>query len=330
MRCVRISVGPTFFLKFNNSDCGDDGNIYEPHGNQFSLDCPAGCDKVTPTRVYGSAQYTLESSICQAAIHDGRTTGDHGGSITMRIVAGEKSGYKGSENHGIISNDADPADKSMIFESDFLGCEDGWRKYRESCYYVPGNANANRKTWYEAEAICEDLGGTLATVEDRAESDFIYAMLRENNDLNHLWIGLNDFGHKNWWKDWVDGTPVTFTRWDRNQPKQRSGESCVLAYRASFLYSTNDCDRNTNYICERPVKPTNHHEVEEGCRVGWYSFGDRCYLFAMQQNIWFWAQNDCRENGGELVTIFNEDVNAFVHAKVQEISHESDHVSIKK
>ena len=48
-------------------------------------------------------------------------------------------------------------------------------------------------------------------------------MLRANNDLNHVWIGLSDTGHQNYYEKWSDGSATTFTRWDRNRPKNREG-----------------------------------------------------------------------------------------------------------
>ena len=187
------------------------------------MDCPQGCDKITPTHVIGTNKYALESSVCQAAIHNGRTTGHNGGSVTVKFID-DNQPYTGSYGHGITSDSADAANRSMIFSSDLLGCVDGWHKYRESCYYVPGKASENRKTWNEAEALCQKFGGHLASVEDKAESDYIYSMLRANNDLNHVWIGLSDSGHQNYYEKWSDGSPTTFTRWDRNRPTYREGK----------------------------------------------------------------------------------------------------------
>ena len=169
------------------------------------------CVKVTPTRVFGTNQYTLESSVCQAAIHDGRTTAHNGGSVTMKFIAGQEK-YTGSSQHGITSDDADAAEKSMIFESDFLGCEAGWSKYRDSCYYIPANAAQNSKTWAQSQGICESMGGHLATVGDRAESDYLFGIIRANHDMEFMWIGLTDDDHPDWYEKWVDDTPVTFLR----------------------------------------------------------------------------------------------------------------------
>ena len=64
-------------------DCYDDGNAFAQHGDSFSIDCPAGCDKVTPWHVWGTHKYKLQSSVCQAAIHDGKVAGQNGGSARV-------------------------------------------------------------------------------------------------------------------------------------------------------------------------------------------------------------------------------------------------------
>ena len=110
-----------------------------------------------------------------------------------------------------------------------------------------------------------------------------------------MWIGLKDEGHPNYYEKWSDAdeTPVTFVRWDRNRPKMVTGDKvqCVLAYRASFLWANNDCDRKTNYICERPKQKTNHIDTEdEGCKAGWQAYGNRCYKFVQQRECKFFFE----------------------------------------
>ena len=73
-------------------------------------------------------------------------------------------------------------------------------------------------------------------------------------------------------------------------------------------------------MCERPAVLTDHITVEPGCEVGWYSFADRCYKFVMMNKIQYWALSYCRELGGELATIYDENVNAFVNSKINDIA----------
>ena len=38
-------------------DCNDNGDSYGQYGSSFTVDCPAGCDKVTPVNVWGRVKF---------------------------------------------------------------------------------------------------------------------------------------------------------------------------------------------------------------------------------------------------------------------------------
>ena len=166
------------------TDCLDDGASFADYGNEFTVDCPAGCDLVEPQQVWGTAKYSLQSSVCQAAIHDGRMVGHNGGTVTFKTdVKAPSEKFEGSAQYGITSQElpSDENTKAMIFESDHIGCEAGWKGFRNSCYYIPKNANQNRKSWGDAQGICGKQGGWLATIGDEAE-----AQVRNNFLINSM------------------------------------------------------------------------------------------------------------------------------------------------
>jgi hypothetical protein len=70
-------------------------------GKTYKFKCPSGGKEGA---VWGSDIYTLDSSICNAAVHAGKLTMESGGSVTIELRPGE-SAYKGSERNGIKSND---------------------------------------------------------------------------------------------------------------------------------------------------------------------------------------------------------------------------------
>ena len=81
----------------NNSKFrGDPGSIYY-------VTCPADCNKVGGT-VWGTGVYTLDSSLCLAAIHAGVIKGS-GGSIVYIKTWGQKS-YRGTYANGVATNDS--------------------------------------------------------------------------------------------------------------------------------------------------------------------------------------------------------------------------------
>lgn len=68
-------------------------------GSKFSYACPAGG---TAGSIWGTGEYTDDSSVCTAAVHSGRITLSGGGTITIEMRAG-RSSYTSSTAYGITS-----------------------------------------------------------------------------------------------------------------------------------------------------------------------------------------------------------------------------------
>jgi hypothetical protein len=69
-------------------------------GKTYKFKCPPGNKGGT---VWGTDIYTLDSSICNAAVHAGKLTADSGGPVTIELRPGESS-YKGTTRNGITTN----------------------------------------------------------------------------------------------------------------------------------------------------------------------------------------------------------------------------------
>jgi hypothetical protein len=70
-------------------------------GKTFKFKCPSGGKE---SAVWGTDIYTLDSSICNAAVHAGKLTSESGGPVMIELRPGESS-YKGSTRNGIKTND---------------------------------------------------------------------------------------------------------------------------------------------------------------------------------------------------------------------------------
>jgi LCCL domain len=70
-------------------------------GKILKFKCPPDGKEST---VWGTDIYTLDSSICNAAVHAGKLTSEGGGLVTIELRPGESS-YKGSMRNGIKTND---------------------------------------------------------------------------------------------------------------------------------------------------------------------------------------------------------------------------------
>jgi hypothetical protein len=97
------------------------GDYQEQNGRKFEFGCPPGGELGT---VYGTGTYTNDSSVCSAAVHDGKLKRETGGQVVIEIRPGESS-YKGSDQNGVTSADYEAWPASFIVASvaPFAGTE---------------------------------------------------------------------------------------------------------------------------------------------------------------------------------------------------------------
>jgi LCCL domain len=79
-------------------------------GKTVKFSCPAGGKEST---VWGTDTYTLDSSICTAAVHAGKIQLESGGPVTIEMRPGEDS-YKGTLRNGIKTTDYGKYGSSFI------------------------------------------------------------------------------------------------------------------------------------------------------------------------------------------------------------------------
>jgi hypothetical protein len=79
-------------------------------GKTYKFKCPPGGKE---SSVWGSDIYTLDSSICNAAVHAGKLKAETGGLVTIELRPGEFS-YKGTTRNGIKTNDYGKYGQSFV------------------------------------------------------------------------------------------------------------------------------------------------------------------------------------------------------------------------
>ncbi len=118
------------------------------------------------------------------------------------------------------------------------------------------------KTWYDAEAYCESLGGHLVTINSAEEQEFIEQLLSDYPDADYM-IGthrdLNEFS------SWVTGEAMTYTNWGTPQPDNTGGS------------------QNTGVICNGRRNGGSSYNIEKG---QWDDNGDRYYAFICEWDGW--------------------------------------------
>jgi len=82
------------------------------------------------------------------------------------------------------------------------------------------------KTWTDARAYCESLGGHLAAINSQAEQTFIEGLISKGQK-NYYWVG--GYCESNRVFRWVTGEPMTYTNWVRSEPNNFQGKQDKIA-----------------------------------------------------------------------------------------------------
>ena len=97
-----------------------------------------------------------------------------------------------------------------------------------------------KKTWTEAKAYCEQLGGHLVTISSKKETDAIITLFHSGSLCNCYWIGMSRSNTSSAWK-WVTGEDVSYYNWAENEPRntfQGNDENYVHVFAKEYTQGT--------------------------------------------------------------------------------------------
>ncbi|KAM8872531.1 uncharacterized protein ACB058_004460 isoform 1-T1 [Synchiropus picturatus] len=201
------------------------------------------------------------------------------------------------------------------------GCPLGWDAYGYSCYWMEETA----RTWSQAEEFCRQQDAFLLHIGDIYEQSHFTVALTGKTGM--WWIGLRTKGSGGGVDYvWVDGSPLTFTHWDRNQPDNGDG-TCVGMTTGAVggFWDDKECSEKFAFICEKhrpdispPTKaPT--PPPSQGCADTWTAKPHfrNCYkLFHKvdwsMKKSWSAALEDCVARGANLVSIHSQEEEQFL------------------
>lgn len=87
-------------------------------------------------------------------------------------------------------------------------------RYGGHSYYVFDDNTI--RTWEDAQAFCESLGGYLAVIASDEENTALYQYVKSRG-YAQVFFGLSDAGHEGLWK-WVEQEPSSYWNWHVGQP----------------------------------------------------------------------------------------------------------------
>ncbi|XP_075127802.1 macrophage mannose receptor 1-like [Leptodactylus fuscus] len=186
----------------------------------------------------------------------------------------------------------------LLGTSDPIFCPSSWIPYNGHCYYLDRDA----RTWKEAMLSCRSEEGDLASLHNIEEASAITSQLTFG-DAEYVWLGLKT----QLYFEWSDGSPVTYTTWQRGEPSHRNNrqESCVALSTKDGQWSDQTCEKKFPYICKRNSLPN-------GCDKGWKRHGIYCYSIRESPGTFTEASSTCNNNGAFLLTVEDRSEQAYL------------------
>ncbi|KAM8728032.1 macrophage mannose receptor 1-like isoform 2-T2 [Acanthopagrus schlegelii] len=185
----------------------------------------------------------------------------------------------------------------------------GWHVHPTTGAYYQLNTQS-ALTWRQAETSCKQQGASLLSITDPHEQAYVTALLGTAG--TKLWTGLI-LDPEHGWK-WLDGRPYRYLKWDSGHPLPDPGHNCaVFEPVVHYSWQSSPCSKKLGYICySKAAEQLPTQAVRGFCSASWIPYNGHCFLLDRTQKTWSDAQRECRNRGGNLVSIRDVEDQSFV------------------
>ncbi|KAG8125015.1 hypothetical protein E2320_020267, partial [Naja naja] len=203
--------------------------------------------------------------------------------------------------------------KQPNYDESFNSCMHGWESdhYLLNCYKVFHTEKVlMKRTWEEAETLCQDFGAHLASFKQVLEEDFLNKLLNtmfHTHDGRQFWIGFNKRNPLSggaW--EWSDGTPVSSAFLEKASIEDNV-KNCA-AYKANGTILPLRCNSEREWICKIPKE------------LPWFYYQGAEYLFYDSPSNWDSFQFVCGWLRGDIATIQSSQEQEFIQNRIKKIS----------
>ncbi|KAM6281329.1 macrophage mannose receptor 1-like [Porphyrio hochstetteri] len=202
--------------------------------------------------------------------------------------------------------------------------EDGWILKGDKQYFF----STEKTSMEKARVFCKSSHGDLATIGSNSERKFLWKYIFKNGKLESYLIGLLQNAYQQF--SWMDGSPVHYAAWAQGEPSfAHAQENCVVLNKKDGLWNDVSCGFSNGYICQRHTSfinatlPSAVPSPPGGCPEDWLLFKNQCYrVFGSSYEYWHTARRICMSLGGNLASIHNEQVQAFLTYHLKDASND--------
>ncbi|XP_077427610.1 type-2 ice-structuring protein-like [Vanacampus margaritifer] len=107
---------------------------------------------------------------------------------------------------------------ALATADDAAKCSPGWSENAGRCFFF----DATQKTWAEAQAHCQGIGGNLASLHSDDDNTFVQTLTQKNP----AWLGGTDCQTSGAWF-WMDGTQMMRRFWCPLKPDNDLATCCL-------------------------------------------------------------------------------------------------------
>jgi Lectin C-type domain len=108
---------------------------------------------------------------------------------------------------------------------------------------------ASQATWLSAEKLALSLGGTLISIGNAAENEWMRLNFSTFSQVNAAWIGLHDQRYENSF-EWTDTAPLTYSNWNAGEPNDALAveDHAVMYFTSGPAGTWNDVPQSSEYF----------------------------------------------------------------------------------
>ncbi|KAM7247234.1 hypothetical protein CapIbe_001187 [Capra ibex] len=144
------------------------------------------------------------------------------------------------------------------------------------CYLLVNESD----TWDKAHTTCQTFSSDLISIHSLADMEVVVTKLHNGDAEGETWTGLRNINTPALFQ-WSDGTEVTLTYWDENEPRVPYNETpnCVSYSGKLGQWKVQSCEEKLKYVCKKKGEKLNDTRSDKMCPPdeGWKRHGETCY-----------------------------------------------------
>ncbi|XP_066135601.1 lymphocyte antigen 75 isoform X3 [Saccopteryx bilineata] len=155
-------------------------------------------------------------------------------------------------------------------------CDAGWLPSNGFCYLLVNESGS----WDTAQMKCKAFSSDLISIHSLADVEVVVTKLHNGDTKEETWTGLKNINTPALFQ-WSDGTEVTLTYWDENEPSipYNKTPNCVSYLGKLGQWKVQSCEKKLKYICKKNGEKMSDAKSDKRCPPdkGWKRHGEMCY-----------------------------------------------------